>query len=287
MGLELGGTTSPPAGAATRRVPAGGRGQPWAQFPRRAARLPRSSTYSQLAASLTAASGPSLARAFPAFLGAEQDGSGTGETGDLGSGGYTPCGPPLGLSPSLSPQPMAPGWSWRRWRLSVSTCSPGTGPRCRWPAPSTCLSPWPPTPLLWWPLVCQPGGLTPRAVSAGWGVAEEDTAPAGGGGGCDEFEGVTARCVPTGLWVRNGTGLIRKEGPQLYWTFVSSQLGYWAAALPSPSTGKVTPVGALPACVPWQHPEMLSSLTPLSQGCLRGLGPPWGAPGGLGAPRAL
>ncbi|XP_076827107.1 protein FAM171A2 [Brachyhypopomus gauderio] len=42
----------------------------------------------------------------------------------------------------------------------------------------------------------------------------------------------------TGLWVRNGTGYIKRDGTHLICDFMASRLGYWIAAFPStPGTG--------------------------------------------------
>ncbi|KAG7335560.1 hypothetical protein KOW79_000253 [Hemibagrus wyckioides] len=38
-----------------------------------------------------------------------------------------------------------------------------------------------------------------------------------------------------GLWVRNGTGYIRRDGSHFTWDFMASRLGYWIAAFPSSS----------------------------------------------------
>lgn len=48
--------------------------------------------------------------------------------------------------------------------------------------------------------------------------------------------------VSAGLWVRNGTGYIQKDGSQFVWNVMVAQMGYWLAAFPSSSGREISSV---------------------------------------------
>ncbi|XP_070800610.1 protein FAM171A2, partial [Pituophis catenifer annectens] len=156
----------------------GAKSQPWAQFQCKSAHLFRSSTYNQVSATLTSASGGPDMRGFPSFIGAESNSD---------SNTWLELVPIVAVSVRLFTGNGTDIQLSGSVHLSIPL-SPNTA------AASTSVPAW-------------------------------------------HFD------LKSGLWIRNGTGLIRKEGNQLYWTCVLPQLGYWAAAMLSPASGLATSAG--------------------------------------------
>ncbi|XP_075702421.1 protein FAM171A2 isoform X2 [Rhinoderma darwinii] len=157
----------------------GVRSQPFVQFQRKSARLPRSSTYNQLSSSLTTANNLHQMRGFPAFIGADPDSSNGGN------------------SSWVELLPVA--------ALSVHLFT-GNGSEVHLTGPAQLSLPIP-----------SDSGFTSSSSIPAW-----------------KFE------PKTGLWLRAGMGIVRRDGQQLYWSFSYPKLGYWAAAIPSTSRGMLS-----------------------------------------------
>ncbi|XP_068118386.1 protein FAM171A2 isoform X2 [Hyperolius riggenbachi] len=157
----------------------GVRSQPLVQIQRKAIRLTRSSTYTQLSSSLTTASNIHQMRGFPAFIGVDHDSSNGGNS------------------------------SWVEL-LPVTAVSvhlfTGNGSEVHLNGPIQLSLPLSPD-----------SGITTASSIPAW-----------------KFE------QKSGLWVRSGNGVVRRDGQQLYWSFSCTKLGYWAAAVPSSGRGMLS-----------------------------------------------
>lgn len=119
------------------------------------------------------------------------------------------------------------GQTWWLWPSSAFSSSTKMEAPSKSQIPSTSPCRCRRTPITGWPPASPCGCISLRRVS----LAPD---PLSFSVSCD-LTGMSA-----GLWVRNGTGYIQKDGSQFVWSVMVAQMGYWLAAFPSSSGREIS-----------------------------------------------